>query len=148
MDEFKFYCPSCSQKLSAPLDMAGSEIDCPICDNVITIPSPSAPPPVPAPTVVPDVPRHDEDSFSTTMRLDFQELHTPSAPQPPTLHPQPSPALAAPPPAPASLAPQTSARAGSSDMCSGCSNMLVVDALGTCVFCGLNYKSGIRIAGA
>ena len=157
MDEFKFFCPGCNQKLSAPMDMVGHEIDCPICEAVITIPAPAeAAPAAPAPAPTPAPAAEADDPFSTTMRLDFKELSAPE-PAPPAAPPIPSspvPSSPVPAPAPApqppTLTPQPSPMDTVSDenRCNGCRNPLVVDALGTCVFCGLNYKSGIRIAGA
>ncbi len=49
-DTVSFYCTACSQKIEAPSEMAGSEIDCPSCSTHIQVPKPRSvlnPPPVP-----------------------------------------------------------------------------------------------------
>ncbi len=55
-DELEFQCPLCNQELVAGLDLAGQEIFCPGCDQVINIPEPQppelpVPPPLPATTL-------------------------------------------------------------------------------------------------
>ena len=50
-DELEFQCPLCGQELVAGLDLAGQEIFCPGCEQVINIPEPQPPdlPPPPGP---------------------------------------------------------------------------------------------------
>ena len=40
MPEFEFSCPHCSQVLEAPDDMAGEVVECPGCQQQITVPQP------------------------------------------------------------------------------------------------------------
>lgn len=40
MPDISFACPHCDQHLEAPEDMAGTEIACPACSGVITVPTP------------------------------------------------------------------------------------------------------------
>ena len=42
-DELEFQCPLCGQELVAGLDLAGQEIFCPGCEQVINIPEPQPP---------------------------------------------------------------------------------------------------------
>ncbi len=37
---FKFYCRNCNQKLEAPEELYGSEIECPQCEQILTVPDP------------------------------------------------------------------------------------------------------------
>lgn len=43
MGEFKFNCPSCSQKIQCTEDWAGHQIQCPVCQQSIQVPAPPAP---------------------------------------------------------------------------------------------------------
>jgi ribosomal protein S27E len=38
--DFNFHCPHCAQDLQAATDLAGAEVQCPVCGNAFTIPSP------------------------------------------------------------------------------------------------------------
>jgi hypothetical protein len=51
-DELEFQCPLCGQELVAGLNLAGQEIFCPGCNQVINIPEPQ-PPELPPITVIP-----------------------------------------------------------------------------------------------
>lgn len=59
-DELEFQCPLCGQELVAALELAGQEIFCPGCDQIINIPEPQPPdlppPPLPVPGAPPPVP--------------------------------------------------------------------------------------------
>lgn len=44
MADFKFNCPSCSQKIQATADWAGHQIQCPACQQTIEVPSPAPAP--------------------------------------------------------------------------------------------------------
>lgn len=47
MADFKFNCPHCKQSLEAPQEMLGQQVNCPSCNGVIRLPSPTpAPQPV------------------------------------------------------------------------------------------------------
>jgi hypothetical protein len=36
--DVKFLCPHCLQKLSTPIRMGGAKVQCPVCQNVISVP--------------------------------------------------------------------------------------------------------------
>ena len=38
MDDIKFVCPNCNQRLEAPEDMAGQVVECPGCQQALTVP--------------------------------------------------------------------------------------------------------------
>ena len=42
MADISFACPNCSQVLEAPEDMAGQVVECPACQQQITVPAPAA----------------------------------------------------------------------------------------------------------
>lgn len=39
MAEISFHCSNCQQKLEAPEEMAGENVQCPSCESMITIPA-------------------------------------------------------------------------------------------------------------
>ncbi|HXC99399.1 MAG TPA: DUF4190 domain-containing protein [Verrucomicrobiae bacterium] len=41
MSNFKFYCPSCGQKILGDTSYVGSQIPCPTCRKPLTVPQPS-----------------------------------------------------------------------------------------------------------
>ncbi|OGV69434.1 MAG: hypothetical protein A2283_16440 [Lentisphaerae bacterium RIFOXYA12_FULL_48_11] len=43
MQEIRFVCPKCGQKLECELKMAGQKIQCPACKNSINVPNPYPP---------------------------------------------------------------------------------------------------------
>ena len=43
MEDINFDCPHCNQNLDAPNDMAGETIECPACEEPISIPVPDMP---------------------------------------------------------------------------------------------------------
>ncbi len=43
MTEVKFNCAGCGQPLEAPVEMAGQVIECPACQQALTIPAPPSP---------------------------------------------------------------------------------------------------------
>ena len=53
MAEFKFNCPSCSQKISCTEEWAGQHIQCPACQQTIAVPALAAPPAA-APAAAPE----------------------------------------------------------------------------------------------
>ena len=61
MNEFKFTCPGCGQKIACDPSHAGAQISCPACQKVLTVPAPepvaTAPMPVPG-AATPAVPVH------------------------------------------------------------------------------------------
>jgi len=50
----KFHCIHCGQRIDAPVELAGTDANCPTCGGAITVPAlphttaPSTPPPLPA----------------------------------------------------------------------------------------------------
>src|SRR6185503_8236178 len=48
MGEFKFNCPSCSQKIQCTEQWAGQHIQCPACQQTIQVPALAAQPAAPA----------------------------------------------------------------------------------------------------
>lgn len=171
--------------MAATVDMVGVLIECPGCQtdmNVPPQPASGAPPPKPAPTIQ----SFDDDTLSSTMKLDFsdeasheapapvapqapapvqlapaaaapvQVAPVPAAPVAPVAQPQyvqpapapaPAPNLNMAPPVQPVAAPAPIPEAPSASTCGGCQNPLVVDAVGTCVFCGLNAQTGRKISG-
>jgi len=49
MADFEFSCPNCNQVLEAPDDMAGEVVECPGCQQQMTVPQPPEPEPAPEP---------------------------------------------------------------------------------------------------
>lgn len=45
MAEFKFYCSNCGQTIQGDTSYAGKQINCPVCNQLTTVPQPSASPP-------------------------------------------------------------------------------------------------------
>lgn len=41
MTEFKFFCPQCGQHIQCATDYAGTQINCPVCQQVIVVPAPA-----------------------------------------------------------------------------------------------------------
>jgi len=67
----KFYCPNCQQKLSTQAEYAGQTIQCPACNTLMRVPSPSsesppAPPPTPPPTPASGLTATPMDTRATT----------------------------------------------------------------------------------
>jgi len=46
MSQFKFSCPACGQHFSGDFGYCGSQITCPVCQNLFTVPNPGASAPV------------------------------------------------------------------------------------------------------
>ncbi len=56
--EFRFFCPSCGQKLKAEEEDAGRRVDCPHCGVEFRVPHPEPSPPL-APAELPTQPLRD-----------------------------------------------------------------------------------------
>lgn len=146
MSEFKFYCHVCSQKLAATVEMVGVMVECPSCHTHMPVP------PVPInPEISSGVdaeqhtaPSEASNDSGTTMNIDINSMLGSDPESTPTVVMPSSVVLTG--ASPASDAPI--APASDSGACTGCGNTLVVDAVGTCIFCGLNSKTGKKIAGA
>jgi len=52
--DFKFNCANCSQDLEGPVDLAGSEVTCPVCDQAFVVPAPPKPNETTRITLLPD----------------------------------------------------------------------------------------------
>ena len=112
-------------------------------------PAPAAPvavAPVPAAPIAPVAqPQYVQPAPAAPM---VQPQVAPVA-QPQYVQPAPAPApnLNMAPPVQPVAAPAPIPEAANASTCGGCQNPLVVDAVGTCVFCGLNAQTGRKISG-
>ena len=78
MSEFRFSCPQCGQHILCDTQWSGREINCPVCQQTLVVPSPAPP----APPIAERMPTTPASAGASPLRAPARKASAPPPPQP------------------------------------------------------------------